>query len=85
MAREQPPPLDLGESAQAFELELFDRTLELGEVTFEPRVGQLGQLLVSERIDRGTDRADLGSSGIGRRCLEREHGFDATRLRAQGP
>jgi hypothetical protein len=50
----QPASLDLRQSAQALELEAFDRSVQFAEVLFDPSVGQLGNGLGLEGFDRGT-------------------------------
>lgn len=50
----QAPAFDLGEPAEAFDLELLDRAMQLGEVLLDPRVRQIRQRLGSQRIHGGT-------------------------------
>jgi hypothetical protein len=57
----QPASVDLRQSAQALQLEAFDRSVQLAEVFFDASVGQLSERLRLELIDRGTQFAHVAS------------------------
>jgi len=62
VAREDTSPVQLSEPTEAFELEVLYRLPQLQEVVLEPRVGEVGELLRSERFDRRTELAHRGCS-----------------------
>jgi hypothetical protein len=65
IALEQAAPVELGQPPQPLDLEQLDRAMQLGEVLLDHRVGQLGQDLGPQRLDRRTQLAHrIHSSNI---------------------
>jgi hypothetical protein len=57
VAFEEPPPLDLRETSQPFDLELLQHLLELREVLLDARVRQVGERLRAQHPDYGPELA----------------------------
>jgi hypothetical protein len=71
----QASAFDLGQPSQTFDLELFDRAVQLREVLLDPRVRQIRQRLGSKRVD---GRPQFAHRRI---CIEHmfetlSHGYD---------
>lgn len=61
---ETAPPIDLGQASEPFGLDLFNGSLQLGEVLFEPRIRQLGQDVAAIELDRGAEFAHVHTSNM---------------------
>jgi hypothetical protein len=57
VALEQAPALELREPAQPLHLDQLCHPMQLGEVLLDPSVGQVGERLDAERLERGAQLA----------------------------
>ena len=58
-------PVDLGQAAQTFHVELIDRLVELGEVSLDAGIRKVGQRLGPEFVD---DRTQLTYDDASNMC-----------------
>jgi hypothetical protein len=61
----QPSPVDLGEPAQPLGLQQLHRAMQLGELLLDAGVGELGEGLGPQALDRRSELAHAGPGSDG--------------------